>query len=399
MTVMTGDECSSRKTLLIVDPLFYMEGGGGAVTAWSIEALRTDFDVHVLAWNTFDTAACNRRFGTSLAADDIRLIRPPKAIRRVWDLVSAIDPDPYSMQRWALLMRCARTLCRRRDLTISTFGEIDVGCPCLQYVHYPYLGAARGGETPRRADRWVDRFHPWRVVSGFSHVRAGRNRTLVNSGWTGGEFRRFYGEEARVDVLYPPVPGAFPHNAWKHREQGFVCVGRINSDKNLDLLIDIVARLRELDPAFHLHLVGTPTPAEPGADAYYRRIRRRIEESPQWLFLEESISREQLVSLLVTHRFGIHGKTEEHFGIAVAEMVKAGCIVFAPSNGGPVEILADDRLLFESADSAVHRIQYVVENPVVQEELRRHLTRQADRFSAERFVGGVRAHVEAALDV
>lgn len=248
----------------------------------------------------------------------------------------------------------------------------------------------------RRLNRVPGWLHPWRIVSGFSFANAGRNQTLVNSRWTGCEFRRFYGDDAQLDVLYPPVPGEFPHVDWKHREQGFVCVGRINSDKNLELLIDIVARLRELDPAFHLHLVGTPTPAEPGADAYYRRIRRRVEHSSQWLFLEESISREELIKLLCSHRFGIHGKTEEHFGIAVAEMVKAGCIVFAPSNGGPVEILADDRLLFDDADSAVRRIRKVVEEPDTQNELRHHLTRRADDFSAERFVHEARAHVKKA---
>jgi hypothetical protein len=30
----------------------------------------------------------------------------------------------------------------------------------------------------------------------------------------------------------------------------------------------------------------------------------------------------------------------EHFGMAVAEMVRAGCTVFALNNGGPVEMSA-----------------------------------------------------------
>jgi len=38
-------------------------------------------------------------------------------------------------------------------------------------------------------------------------------------------------------------------------------------------------------------------------------------------------------------RYGIHGAEGEGFGIAIAEMVKAGCVTFAPAVGGPAEIL------------------------------------------------------------
>ena len=46
----------------------------------------------------------------------------------------------------------------------------------------------------------------------------------------------------------------------------------------------------------------------------------------------------------------------EAFGISVAEMVKAGAIVFAPNNGGQTEVINSPDLLFSGADDAVRKI-------------------------------------------
>ena len=42
---------------------------------------------------------------------------------------------------------------------------------------------------------------------------------------------------------------------------------------------------------------------------------------------------------MAQHRYGIHTMENEHFGIGVAEMVRAGCIPFVHDSGGPVEIV------------------------------------------------------------
>jgi glycosyltransferase involved in cell wall biosynthesis len=108
-------------------------------------------------------------------------------------------------------------------------------------------------------------------------------------------------------------------------------------------------------------------------------------------------AREALVRLLARQRYGIHAMLDEHFGIAVAEMVRAGCIVFVSQDGGPREIVGDEpRRLFASIPDAIRKVRAVIDDPALQGTLRAHLARRGTLFSAERFVRELRAIVRAA---
>jgi glycosyltransferase involved in cell wall biosynthesis len=91
------------------------------------------------------------------------------------------------------------------------------------------------------------------------------------------------------------------------------------------------------------------------------------------------------------HRYGIHGMREEHFGMAPAEMVRAGCIVWVPGGGGQVEIVGDEpRLLYASEDDAVEKIARTLADPAEEDRLRDRLDRRALRFTTAHFVDQVR---------
>ena len=48
---------------------------------------------------------------------------------------------------------------------------------------------------------------------------------------------------------------------------------------------------------------------------------------------------------------------EEHFGMVVAEMIKAACIVFVPKGGGQVEIVGEDeRMIYDDMIEASEKI-------------------------------------------
>jgi glycosyltransferase involved in cell wall biosynthesis len=86
---------------------------------------------------------------------------------------------------------------------------------------------------------------------------------------------------------------------------------------------------------------------------------------------------------------------DEHFGMAVAEMARAGCITFAHASGGPREILEDARLLYDDADDAVAKILAVLRSAELQAELGRHVARRGACYSAERFTTTIRELVDA----
>ena len=93
------------------------------------------------------------------------------------------------------------------------------------------------------------------------------------------------------------------------------------------------------------------------------------------------MSREDLLALIPTYRYGIHGMAAEHFGMAPAEMAAAGCIVFVPNDGGQVEIVnRDPRLLYETVDDAVASITRIMRDPVEQQAVREMLLSRARAF-------------------
>jgi glycosyltransferase involved in cell wall biosynthesis len=211
-----------------------------------------------------------------------------------------------------------------------------------------------------------------------------RNITLVNSDWTGRLAHRRYGFVSRT--VYPPVTGEFPAVPWEFREPGFVCIGRIAPEKNLDRVIDVVEGVRRHMPGVTLHIVGTPDDGP-----YFRRIAARARAAG--FAVHQNLSRAALTELLTHQRYGIHGMLEEHFGMAPAEMVRAGCIVWVPNGGGQVEIVADARLTYDSVEDAIAKIVRTLRDPAQEAALRAHLTARAPFFSPEHFMRGVRAAV------
>ena len=278
---------------------------------------------------------------------------------------------------------------------MTTNNECDFGQRGIQYVHYPYH-RERYQEEPRSVKQdglfrflygvLKHRLRPWRRISGFSFERMRRNLTLVNSEWSKQEYRNSY--DAGSIPVYPPIPGNFFNVPWHERENGFVCIGRISSEKRYEIIIEILIEVRKQYPDIHLHIIGSYVDYD---DDYFDVIRQKIEENHDWIFFHENVSHQELVNVVSQHRYGIHAMPNEHFGIAVGEMVCGGNIVFAPDDGGQVEILGNEqRLLYKSNDEAKRKIIQVLSHPREQVSLRKHLGLRKHLFTSEKFMQHVR---------
>ena len=89
--------------------------------------------------------------------------------------------------------------------------------------------------------------------------------------------------------------------------------------------------------------------------------------------------------LIAQNRYGINGCLRDSFGISVAEMVKAGCIVFVPDGGGQTEIVNNLNLIYNSIEDAVEKIEFIIKNERLQIDLRSYLLINASKFSTEIF--------------
>jgi glycosyltransferase involved in cell wall biosynthesis len=370
--------------IIFLRPSMSPPGGGSGVAAWMLQALVAEHEVTVLSWWPVDVELMNRFWGTSLRAGDFRAIQPSPRLRRAVDRL----PFQLNMLRTALLVREAR---RRRagwDLPVAANDEMDFGTAGVQYVNYPWNTFPR---LEWRRYPWY-RLQPMRRaywalcqrVSPFTLEGSRRNVTLSVSNWAGRLMYERYGYVTRT--VYPPITSRFPDVPWEARAPGFVCIGRIVREKDLDGVIDIVSGVRRRVPEVTLHIVGTPDDR-----AYHEHVARRTREAG--FTLHENLSRAALVDLVSRQRYGIHGMREEHFGMAPAEMVRGGCLVWVPDGGGQVEIVDEPRLTYGSVDDAVAKILAVIGDPHAVVTLRKHLAARAEIFSAERFMREVRAAV------
>ncbi|HZY31890.1 MAG TPA: glycosyltransferase [Candidatus Methylomirabilis sp.] len=368
------------KKVLLVQPSLQPPGGANGVAAWIIEALKQEHAVSVLTWTPVEPAPINRYYGTSLRASEFTAYGVHPIVRWLIDRV----PGPIGKLKTAILLRLCKKMKDEYNVIITANYEADFGRKGIQYVNFPRAYQSR----PDIDVRWNlfspallnAYYHLCQRISEFSVDRMKQNLTLVVSDWTGTKVRERHGIEATT--LYPPVPGIFPEVAWEHRENGFIAIGRIAPEKELEKMIDSLAAVRSQGWDIHLHIIGSPEDSR-----YYEQILQRVHENASWIFLEENLSREELVDLVSRHRYGIHGMAEEHFGIAVAELVRGGCLVFVPRGGGQVEIIgADERLLYSTPEEAVAKIVRTISDPDVQRSLSTHLASRKGLFSTDHFM-------------
>lgn len=373
--------------VLFVQPSLQPPGGGNGVAAWMVQGLKDRHDVTVFTWTRFDLEPINRFWGTTIGPGEVRGRRVPAPIRWGVDAV----PLPLSLLRTSIMLRLARRL-GGHDVAATANNEADFRAAGVQYVHFPWNLFPR----PLVDLRWYHLkpllalyYRLCAAVSGFRPESVARNVTLVNSDWTGRHVQRRYG--IATTTVYPPVTATFPDVPWEARENAFVCIGRISPEKDIERIVAIVAAVRSEVPGVRLRIVGTP-----GHRPYYRRIVRLARAHADWVSLHENLSRAELVALIARHRYGLHGMREEHFGMVVAEMVRAGCIVWVPRGGGQVEIVGDDRLLYDTVEGAAAAIVKTLRDPAEQAALRAHLAARAALFSTDRFMAEIHAAVETA---
>lgn len=374
-----------RKRVLIVNPYLLPTNGGNGLGAWVCQALHADYDVTLLARHRPDLSEVNRSYGTSLAAHSlhVEVFEDPRWLRAL--------PFRLTLIRAFLLARAARAMAPRFDIVFSTDDETDVGERGIQYIHFPKFLLPRPSTEP---PRWFDvlpvlrayyRASAW--LTGFSMPRMRRNRTLVNSHWTGRHVWNTH--HIHSTTVYPPASGSFDPVDWNERERGFVLISRMHPDKRIELAIDIVQQLRSHGHALTLRIV-----AAADDEAYGERIRAIVANNASWITLDANVSRGELARIATTRQFGIHAAAEEHFGMSVAELVRAGCVVFVPRGGGQVEIVGeDDRLTYVDAADAFAKIDKVLTEPQTLSDVRAMLDARRQMFSPEQFVTAIRAVV------
>jgi glycosyltransferase involved in cell wall biosynthesis len=359
---------------------------------WAIEALKDEHDVALVTGGGVDLKCLNAFCGTSLGSDDFRVLRPSTPL---WLRLVRKTVKPGALGG-VLYERLCRNIVRQFDVLISAKNFCDCGVPaihCIAHffwdeefrrsVHTSPSGVAKVVQESSILGRLYCGLTRTLHRPSGRDVFAGDDLILANSQWTADRLRAKYGVCAYV--LYPPVTGQFPNIPWEQRENGFVCLSRIDPVKRIERIVEILDNVRRHNPDVHLHIIGWI-----GDDVYGRAVASLCRTYSTWVIPEGELVGSAKLRLLASHRFGIHACDGEAFGIAVAEMVKAGCVTFVADSGGPVEIVNHPLLTYRDVNDAAGRIRSVMNNETLRNDLRAHLARQGERFSAEVFMAGLR---------
>lgn len=375
----------------VVHPRLVPGGGSEACAVWTLQALQDECRLTLITMDSPDLPTLDENYGTSLDGSriEIRSLRVPLGMRKRFDAL-----------RIFRLARYVRRHSGRFDAVFSAYGHFDFGRRAIQRIgDFSFDDGLRRelhGERRGRRALFYRKSAPrslylalGRALSGGSREAWKKDLLVANSQWTRDLLRTRFGVPS--EVIYPPVAGEMSLTSWSERADGFVLMARLVPEKGI---LSVIEALREVRRSrdVHLHILGRRDDA-----GHYRELERARRENADWVFLEGQVYGADKARFLAGHKFGISGCRQEAFGVAVAEMVRAGCLVWVPDGGGQTEIVAHPELIYAGRDEAVVKIRRVLADPEKQTWLRDHLRARAGLFSAERFVREMRALVWAFL--
>ena len=375
----------------VVHPHLVAGGGSEAGAMWTLQALQDESRLTLITLGRPDLESLNRKYGTTVDESKIegRFLRLPPGTRKRFDAL-----------RGFRLARYCRRHARDFDVMISAYNVMDFGVAGIQGIAdfsfddalrrelHAESGEAGGGVYKASLMRSLY-LGLGRALAGGTGDGWKRNLTVANSEWTRDLLRERFGVAS--DVVYPPVAGGFPAIPWNEREDGFVVIGRLVPEKGISRVIEILGDVRKEKPV-HLHIIGRRE-----RSAHAREIGELCRRNRDWIHLEGEKYGPEKAEFLARHKYGISGCRNEAFGIAVAEMVKAGSLVWVPDGGGQKEIVAHPGLVYSDRDHAVSLILAALGEPAAAAALRYHLEARADLFSSGRFVEEIRGIVRGFL--
>ncbi|MFA5153483.1 MAG: glycosyltransferase [Clostridia bacterium] len=374
-----------KKRIAIFFP-YFTTGGGEVVTAWTIEALKDKCEVFLFTFGRISAEVFNKSYGTNLVTGDFKIIRPPFAF--------LLEKIPGGLLKYHLLIRYFKHFSIKFDVPFGTYKEADFGYMGIQYIHFPDLDLERYDLKLSFLEKLYYKTFFLKnlykkfcyTISGYNENEMKKNVTLVNSVWTKEMVMKNFGINS--SVVYPPVLDDFIKVEFLNKDNNFVCIGRISPVKEIKKIIEIIRLVRQAGFDVNLHIIGSVE-----NNSYCKEVIALQKENP-WIFLDGEVSREKLVSIISHNKYGINGRKDEHFGIGVVEMTKAGCIVFVPDGGGQVEIVDEPQLRYKNELDAAKKITEVLLDKNLQIKIQKNLLLQSRKFSEDNFKKDIREIVQ-----
>lgn len=376
------------QTILVTHP--WMGRGGSEATAmWVLQSLQDDYRVTFATSSPVDWDELNEAYGTEVDPEKIGLLRGPR-------LPTVDSPRKLVAAQLRWFERFCHRIAGRYDLCLSSYNPVDFGRPGIQLIgDFSFSEEMRGRLYIHGESRFCHREtllrHAYLAAAKLIGIRGRplRDRgdlVLANSRWCVEQLEQHFGVK-EAPVIYPPVilPGA-PADAVRD-PLGFVCLGRVVPEKEIERMIEILEAVRAEGFPVTLRLIGSLDDSD-----YSRKIGGLI-RAKEWIKPEGFLTLEKKQEILASMTYAIHGCRIEAFGIAVAEMASMGCVPFVPDTGGAGEIVPFPELQYATVTEAAEKIIRVLADPDKAAEYRSRLSGEMDRFGPDVFMRELREHV------
>ncbi|MBU6482742.1 MAG: glycosyltransferase [Nitrospirae bacterium] len=337
--------CSTRlRRVGIFDHESLRLGGSQLVVANMAAQLSQHYAVDVIhSGQGYTLGSLAKAFGLDLARVNERIVSGS---------LGSFSPPGLRMGYLRRSLQLDRELTEPYDLFIYSGHRVPPFCSAkrgLVYCHFPFeshpdydLPRTDRWESRGRLDRWIRlRGYTWlwnRRMRGYQTV-------LGNSNFTSGWIERRW--ERPSEVLYPPV-AIEPASVVK--ENIIVSLGRfiVTDGKNHALQLKAFREfLSTTGGNWRLCLIGFCTDL-PQDREYLEMLKTDSKDIPVTFVV--NASREALWAYLASAKLYWHAtalgdesnvppERREHFGIATAEAMGAGCVPLVPMSGGQPEIV------------------------------------------------------------
>lgn len=303
-------------------------GGSLAVTLSIISALTDEgYDVVLFVRNKIDQRKLSQFMGKKLP-EKVKIIKKFSILQSR----NIINLYENAIKLLALKMKC--------DLVIDTYSCYIFPWTDISYIHFPYVNnflfKQRFPYLPKRNGILSDAINLPYIFFARNLQDYRRKLIIANSTFTAKAIKEAMNIDAKV--LYPPLPESLLEGLRTHgrlrRKNRVVTVGRITSDKKIEVIPKIAGMLRNEDIEFFI--VGF---------LHDRKIFKKICTEIERLNLKDkvrvltNVSKEELREILGKAKVYLHPPTIEHFGISIAEAMAMGCIPVVYDIGGANEFV------------------------------------------------------------
>ena len=291
----------------------------------------------------------------------------------------------YSLWRFRKLKKLAKDA----DICIATDNIMDFGKPAHHFLSSAAFGDSGFVEyvnthvipktipLSRRLHDFADQC--LRRVLGMRTRREiifdSKEHIYPNSNFMEGLLLAYYGR-FNGSVYYPPTVFDFEHSVKERNPLRIVYIGRLEAQKRLADIIEIVERARELSGNdLTLSFAGRPY-----SEAYRDKLDKMKADKP-WIDFPGELHGEEKALFLQSGTYAIHAMREEAFGISVTEYLKAGLIPIVPDEGGACEVVDNRNLCFHTNEEAANILVKLLNDPEFREQQRSLCKERAMFFS------------------